>query len=90
VYFAVSELLTNTTKHAGTATTVTITLHHENGVLTCKVVDDGPGGADPMNGTGLRGIESRLAIFDGAVEVDSPAGGPTRIQLEVPCAIRSA
>jgi signal transduction histidine kinase len=90
VYFSVSELLTNAAKHAGTATTVTITLHHENGVLTCAVIDDGPGGADPMNGTGLRGIESRLAIFDGAVGVDSPAGGPTRVQLEVPCAIRSA
>jgi signal transduction histidine kinase len=90
VYFAVSELLTNAVKHAGTATTVTITLHHENGALTCAVIDDGPGGANPMNGTGLRGIESRLAIFDGALGVDSPTGGPTRVELEVPCAIRSA
>lgn len=89
VYFAANELLANAAKHARTATSVTIALRYENGVLQCDVCDDGPGGADPMNGTGLRGIESRLAIFDGTVEVDSPAGGPTHVKLEVPCAIRS-
>ncbi|RZU12607.1 signal transduction histidine kinase [Kribbella rubisoli] len=89
VYFAANELLANTAKHARSATTVAISLHYTNGVLRCVVTDDGPGGADPMNGTGLRGIESRLAIFDGTVEVDSPVSGPTRVQLEVPCAIRS-
>ncbi|WP_328402321.1 sensor histidine kinase [Nocardia sp. NBC_00403] len=88
VYFAVSELLTNTGKHAGTAT-ARVTLHHEAGLLICDVTDDGSGGADPANGTGLQGIRSRLAVFDGTIAIDSPLGGPTRVHLEVPCAIRS-
>ncbi|WP_214413185.1 sensor histidine kinase [Sphaerisporangium fuscum] len=88
VYFAVNELLANTSKHAGTAT-VSVTLHYRNGVLSCDVIDDGAGGADPFNGTGLRGVQSRLAVFDGKIAVHSPPGGPTRVHLEVPCAIRS-
>jgi signal transduction histidine kinase len=90
VYFAVNELLTNAAKHAGTTVSVRIALHYASGVLTCDVRDDGPGGADPSRGTGLRGITSRLAVFDGTVRVDSPIGGPTNVLLEVPCAIRSA
>ncbi|WP_188316632.1 sensor histidine kinase [Solihabitans fulvus] len=89
VYFAVNELLANTSKHAG-AVAVRVALDYRNGVLTCDVVDDGGGGADPARGTGLRGIHSRLAVFDGTIAIHSPLGGPTRIRLEVPCAIRSA
>ncbi|MFI6597620.1 sensor histidine kinase [Nonomuraea sp. NPDC050536] len=88
VYFAVNELLANTSKHAGAAL-VRVTLGYRHGVLSCDVVDDGDGGVDPANGTGLRGIQSRLAVFDGTIAVDSPPGGPTRVHLEVPCAIRS-
>ncbi len=88
VYFAVSELLTNTSKHAGTAT-VRVTLQYRNGLLLCDVVDTGSGGADPASGTGLQGIRSRLAVFDGTIIIDSPPGGPTRVHLEVPCVIRS-
>ncbi|MEU1725183.1 histidine kinase [Nonomuraea sp. NPDC005692] len=88
VYFAVNELLANTSKHAGAAT-VQITLGYRHGILSCDVVDDGGGGVDPADGTGLRGIQSRLAVFDGTIAVDSPPGGPTRVRLEVPCAIRS-
>ncbi|MGF6888608.1 signal transduction histidine kinase [Nocardia sp. GAS34] len=88
VYFAVAELLTNIGKHAGAAT-VHVALHHRNGVLNCDVTDDGDGGADPAEGTGLQGIRSRLAAFDGTITIDSPIGGPTRVHLEVPCAIRS-
>lgn len=87
VYFAVNELLANVAKHAGAAT-VRVELHHRDGVLTCDVVDDGRGGAD-LSGTGLRGIERRLAVFDGTIAVDSPAGGPTRVRLEVPCVLSS-
>ncbi|MFF0270329.1 sensor domain-containing protein [Kribbella sp. NPDC004536] len=88
VYFAVNELLANVAKHAGT--TASVTLSYANGVLHCTVADDGPGGADPIRGSGLRGIASRLAVFDGTVAVHSPVGGPTNVRLEVPCAIRSA
>jgi signal transduction histidine kinase len=53
------------------------------------VTDDGAGGADPAAGTGLRGIERRLAAFDGTMALSSPAGGPTVITMELPCALSS-
>ncbi len=53
------------------------------------VADDGAGGADPATGTGLRGIERRLAAFDGTMALSSPPGGPTVITMELPCALSS-
>jgi hypothetical protein len=47
------------------------------------------GGADPARGTGLAGVERRLAAFDGIVAVSSPVGGPTMVVMEVPCASSS-
>ena len=49
--------------------------------------DDGAGGADPANGTGLQGIERRLAAFDGILAISSPPGGPTIVVIEVQCAL---
>jgi signal transduction histidine kinase len=85
-YFAVSELLANVAKHAR-AETAAVDLRHELGALRIMVRDDGHGGADPGRGTGLRGIERRLAAFDGVLVVFSPPGGPTEAVLEVPCAL---
>jgi signal transduction histidine kinase len=50
-----------------------------------RVEDDGAGGADPRSGTGLAGIQRRVAALDGAVTVASPPGGPTTITVELPC-----
>lgn len=50
------------------------------------VSDDGIGGADPARGSGLRGLVDRLAALDGGLEVDSPAGGGTRVHARIPCA----
>jgi signal transduction histidine kinase len=85
-YFAVSELLANVAKHAGPAQ-VWIDIRHERGMLAIGVTDDGRGGADPGRGTGLRGIERRVAAFDGVLAVASPPGGPTVVNLEIPCAL---
>jgi signal transduction histidine kinase len=85
-YFAVSELLANVAKHAG-AETAAVDLRYDNGALRISVRDDGDGGADPRHGSGLRGIERRLAAFDGVLVVTSPPGGPTGAVLEVPCAL---
>ncbi|GAB3983446.1 hypothetical protein GCM10029978_090200 [Actinoallomurus acanthiterrae] len=84
-YFAVSELLANVSKHAG-ATHVWIDVGYGGGTLRIGVTDDGRGGADPAQGTGLRGLERRLAAFDGVLAVSSPPGGPTMVNLEIPCA----
>ena len=58
---------------------------YAEGVITVVVGDDGRGGADPARGTGLRGIERRLAAFDGTLRIASPPGGPTEITMELPC-----
>jgi signal transduction histidine kinase len=83
-YFAVSELLANVTKHAG-ARQAWIDIRYRQGKLAICLTDDGRGGADPGCGTGLRGIERRLATFDGGLALTSPPGGPTVAQLEIPC-----
>ncbi len=83
-YFAVSELLTNTAKHAA-ATRVDIVLAHDGHRLRVTVTDDGHGGADLSAGTGLQGVRGRLDTFDGTLALHSPPGGPTIVTLEIPC-----
>ncbi|MER5203736.1 sensor histidine kinase [Streptomyces sp. NPDC002825] len=85
LYFAVAELLSNAVKHAG-ATRVRISLARRETGIRIEVEDDGHGGARVRDGGGLAGLRRRLAVFDGTLEIDSPAGGPTRATLEVPCA----
>ena len=87
-YFAVAELLTNAAKHAH-AEKVWVELRHNVDRLHISVLDDGTGGADIGKGTGLRGIERRLATFDGKVTVSSPPGGPTMVTMELPCVLSS-
>ncbi len=87
-YFAVAEVLTNAAKHSG-ARDARIAISHAGGMLRIEVTDFGLGGADPARGSGLAGVEKRLATFDGIVAVSSPAGGPTIVVLEVPCALSS-
>jgi signal transduction histidine kinase len=84
-YFAVAEVLANAAKHAG-AGSVHVRAAQSSGMLRIEVTDDGTGGADPSRGTGLRGVERRLGTFDGVLAVSSPAGGPTIVVIEVPCA----
>jgi len=83
-YFAVSELLANVSKHAEARQTW-IDIRHTDGMLRVGVTDNGHGGADPARGSGLRGIERRLAPFDGVLAVSSPPGGPTAVTMEIPC-----
>ena len=87
-YFAVAEVLTNAAKHSG-AREARIAMSHDAGLLRIEVTDFGLGGADPAGGSGLAGVERRLATFDGILAVSSPAGGPTIVVMEVPCALSS-
>ncbi len=83
-YFVLAESLTNVAKHSG-ATAVELRVRRENTVLCLEIVDDGRGGIDEGNGTGLLGIRRRVAALDGTTFVTSPAGGPTSIRVELPC-----
>ena len=59
----------------------------DDDLLTVVVTDEGPGGASPALGSGLRGIERRLGGFDGRFTLTSPLGGPTKATVEIPCQI---
>ncbi|WP_277831061.1 sensor histidine kinase [Speluncibacter jeojiensis] len=84
LYFSVAELLANVGKHAGSAR-VDVHIARDGHRVVVEVRDDGPGGAASTPGGGLDGIRGRLAVFDGALTVDSPAGGPTSVRMVVPC-----
>jgi signal transduction histidine kinase len=85
VYYVCAEALANTVKHAA-ATSVTIRVVARPHVVTAEVADDGVGGADVAHGSGLRGLIDRVEALDGRVDIDSPAGGGTRISIELPVA----
>ena len=85
-YFAISELLANVVKHAH-AEDIEIDLRYHDGFLRIGVTDNGQGGADAAGGTGLNGIERRLAAFDGVLALNSPPGGPTTVTMEIPCVL---
>jgi signal transduction histidine kinase len=80
----VSEALTNVAKHA-TATRADVVVRRQPGGLAVAVADDGHGGADPMRGTGLRGLRQRVESVDGTLTIVSPPGGPTSIKVTLPC-----
>ena len=87
-YFSVAELLTNVTKHSGARHAV-VELGEADGRLTLRVRDDGRGGASLSTaGTGLRGLSERVSTVDGRLAVDSPAGGPTVVTVELPLHVR--
>ncbi|HEX7717653.1 MAG TPA: sensor domain-containing protein [Marmoricola sp.] len=88
MYFAIAECLANVGKHSG-AEHAWVELRHAEGVLTAVVGDDGIGGADPGQGSGMRGVMRRLSAFDGTMRVSSPDRGPTLVTLEVPCGLSS-
>lgn len=80
LYFAISELVTNALKHAG-ADTVTVWLSRDGRTVQAAVIDDGHGGARLTVGGGLIGVQDRLDIADGTLQIDSPSGGPTTVTL---------
>jgi signal transduction histidine kinase len=92
LYFAVAEAFANAVKHSG-ARQLEVRLRQyvpgtrgEPALLIASVRDDGAGGARLRAGGGLDGIGQRLAAFDGGLVVHSPAGGPTVLTMELPCA----
>lgn len=84
-YFCVSELLVNVSKHSK-ASEASVTVESRDGRLVIEVRDNGVGGADPADGTGLAGLIERVHAVDGTLHLDSPRGGPTVVRVELPCA----
>ncbi|MGH3632957.1 sensor histidine kinase [Mycobacterium sp.] len=82
-YFCVTELLANVSRHSA-ATEATVRLLSDSVDLRIIVSDNGSGGATVGGGSGLTGLRDRLAMVDGRLEIDSPAGGPTAVTVVVP------
>jgi signal transduction histidine kinase len=83
VYHVVSEALVNAATHAN-ASVVRVEIDERDGRLDVGIRDDGVGGADPSRGSGLIGLEDRVAALGGRIDVDSPAGGGTALAVEIP------
>ncbi|WP_051740841.1 sensor histidine kinase [Kitasatospora sp. MBT66] len=83
-YFTVTEALTNVAKHAR-ATRAWVEIRREGTRLDVRVGDDGRGGADLAAGSGLTGLADRVSGVDGRFRLSSPVGGPTVIEVELPC-----
>lgn len=92
VYFAIAESLTNAAKHSR-ASECRVTVRQRDGAqgergttLWARVEDNGVGGARIVPGGGLDGIVNRVAAAGGTSTLDSPQGGPTALEVSVPCA----
>jgi signal transduction histidine kinase len=82
-YFVVAEALTNVARYAS-ATHATVTVRATDAALLVDVRDDGIGGADASGGSGLRGLQDRVAAVGGTFEVESPHGGGTLVRAVIP------
>jgi signal transduction histidine kinase len=83
VYYVLSEALTNAAKHAN-ASHVTIDLQACERTLSLTIRDDGVGGADAGGGSGLMGLKDRVEALAGTIEVSSPPGRGTRLDVAIP------
>jgi signal transduction histidine kinase len=82
-YYVIAEALANVVKYAR-ASEVKVRVGRDDECARISVEDDGVGGADARDGSGLRGLADRVAALEGTLEVHSPPGGGTRITAEIP------
>jgi signal transduction histidine kinase len=76
-YYIVSEALTNAAKHAR-ASVAHVEAQTRDGGLHISVRDDGVGGADPRQGSGLIGLIDRVEAMGGTISLSSPTGRALR------------
>ncbi|MFS0911038.1 histidine kinase [Microbacterium sp. 179-I 3D2 NHS] len=86
VYFAIAESLTNAAKHSRASETRVVVRVRDDDTLWARVEDNGMGGAQVQPGGGLDGIANRVLAAGGTFRLDSPLGGPTSLEVNVPCA----
>lgn len=82
-YYAVSEALTNTAKHAR-ASAADVEVAEEAGTLRVCVRDDGRGGADSSRGSGLTGLRDRVEAIGGRISLRSDPGAGTTVEIALP------
>jgi signal transduction histidine kinase len=82
-YFIVAEALTNVVKHSR-ASAAEVRAAVVGNVLRLEVYDDGIGGARLEGGSGLLGLDDRVASLRGELLITSPHGGGTLIATDLP------
>lgn len=82
-YFVVSEAVANVGKHAH-ASAVTVEVTAYDAAIEIAVSDDGVGGADPNQGSGLLGLRDRMEALGGSLRVTSEPGGGTSLRATIP------
>jgi signal transduction histidine kinase len=82
-YFVIAEALTNALKHAR-ATSVDVRAAIRHGTLELEIRDDGVGGAQTHNGTGLVGLVDRIDSVGGRITITSPPGAGTTVAVSLP------
>jgi GAF domain-containing protein len=82
-YYVVSEALTNAAKYAD-APVVDVAVAADGGALRVEVRDDGRGGADPAQGSGLLGLRDRVEAIGGTMHLTSPPGAGTSLRVQLP------
>jgi signal transduction histidine kinase len=82
-YYSVAEALTNAAKHAR-ATTARIAVAATDRVLHVRVRDNGRGGAGFTHGTGLIGLKDRAEALGGHLDLRSPQGAGTTLDITLP------
>ena len=83
-YFSAAELLANAVKHSSANLIEVGATSPPGGPFVLTVSDDGRGGADEADGSGLAGLRHRARTVDGTLIVTSPPGGPTTVRVELP------
>ena len=86
-YYVISEALTNIQKYAQ-ATSARVALALDDDEVMLEVTDDGVGGADATQGSGLQGLADRIEALAGSLSIDSPKGGGTSLRAKIPHGLR--
>lgn len=84
-YYVVCEALTNAAKHAH-ASVIHVSAATTGQALHLDIRDDGTGGADPIQGSGLIGLSDRVEALGGTITIHSPVGTGTSLHAELPLA----
>jgi signal transduction histidine kinase len=79
----VAEALTNAAKYAQ-ASEVNVRAEANGASLYLSIRDDGIGGADARNGSGLIGLKDRVEALGGHLQITSPPGSGTRLHITIP------
>jgi signal transduction histidine kinase len=82
-YYVVAEAIANAQKHSG-ATLVEVRASVSNDTLRLEIADNGAGGAVERPGSGLEGLRDRAEAAGGTMELQSPRGHGTRIEVAIP------